>query len=173
VTVHPSPHRGLFSLPPARPRAGKGARTPIDVSRSRASPGEAASSTPRAASPLRRPPRRLERMGRELDLARAGRAASSPCREPGVEVAPDARVQAAARERRFSPGACTCWRGRAAHGGSQPYLPILDLIESYFAIAPDDDERHRRGKWSAALSRRRALDDAIPTCWRCSASASP
>src|SRR5262249_26584601 len=33
-----------------------------------------------------------------------------------------------------------------SHGKASSYLPVIDLLKSYFEIAPEDDERKRREK---------------------------
>ena len=33
-----------------------------------------------------------------------------------------------------------------SHGKASPYLPVIELLKSYFQIQPQDDERKRREK---------------------------
>ena len=35
-----------------------------------------------------------------------------------------------------------------SHGKASPYLPVIELLKSYFQIQPQDDERTRREKVS-------------------------
>ena len=36
-----------------------------------------------------------------------------------------------------------------SHGKASPYLPVIELLKSYFQIQPQDDERTRREKVTA------------------------
>jgi predicted ATPase len=50
-----------------------------------------------------------------------------------------------------------------AHGKAYPYLPLIDLLKSYFQITPADDERHRREKvMGRVLALERGLEAALP-----------
>jgi class 3 adenylate cyclase/predicted ATPase len=50
-----------------------------------------------------------------------------------------------------------------AHGKGYPYLPLIDLLKSYFQIVPQDDERRRREKvMGRVLALDRSLEDALP-----------
>ena len=56
-----------------------------------------------------------------------------------------------------------------SHGKASPYLPVIELLKSYFQIQPQDDERKRREKvigkvldWTAAWKTR------CPICLRSS-----
>jgi class 3 adenylate cyclase/predicted ATPase len=50
-----------------------------------------------------------------------------------------------------------------AHGKAYPYLPLIDLLKSYFQIAPQDDERKRREKITGRiLTLDRNLEDTLP-----------
>src|SRR5262249_32269449 len=50
-----------------------------------------------------------------------------------------------------------------SHGKAYPYLPLLDLLKTYFQIAPHDDERTRREKVTGkVLTLDRGLEDALP-----------
>jgi predicted ATPase len=50
-----------------------------------------------------------------------------------------------------------------SHGKASAYLPVIDLLRSYFKIAPEDDERARREKViGKVLALDRALEDALP-----------
>jgi len=50
-----------------------------------------------------------------------------------------------------------------SHGKASAYLPVLDLLQSYFGIKPEDDSRKRREKVNGkVLTLDRALEDALP-----------
>jgi class 3 adenylate cyclase len=50
-----------------------------------------------------------------------------------------------------------------SHGKASAYLPVIELLNSYFEIAPEDDGRRRREKINGrALTLDRSLQDAIP-----------
>src|SRR5271170_5361782 len=50
-----------------------------------------------------------------------------------------------------------------SHGKASAYLPVVDLLKSYFRIADRDDERTRREKITGkVLALDRALEDALP-----------
>src|SRR5262249_8651496 len=50
-----------------------------------------------------------------------------------------------------------------SHGKTSPYLPVLDLLHSYFAIESGDDARKRREKVNGkVLTLDRTLEDALP-----------
>jgi len=50
-----------------------------------------------------------------------------------------------------------------SHGKAYPYLPLIELLNNYFGILPEDDERKRREKIAGkALMLDRALDEALP-----------
>jgi class 3 adenylate cyclase/tetratricopeptide (TPR) repeat protein len=50
-----------------------------------------------------------------------------------------------------------------SHGKASPYVPVLDLLHSYFGIDPGDEARRRREKvHGKVLTLDRALDDALP-----------
>jgi predicted ATPase/class 3 adenylate cyclase len=50
-----------------------------------------------------------------------------------------------------------------SHGKASAFLPVIDLMRSYFKITPEDDERTRREKvtWRV-LALDRSLEDALP-----------
>jgi class 3 adenylate cyclase/tetratricopeptide (TPR) repeat protein len=49
------------------------------------------------------------------------------------------------------------------HGKASAYLPVIDLLQSYFRIAPEDDTRTRREKVNGkVLTLDRKLEDALP-----------
>jgi class 3 adenylate cyclase/tetratricopeptide (TPR) repeat protein len=50
-----------------------------------------------------------------------------------------------------------------SHGKASAYLPVLDLLQSYFKIAPSDDARTRREKVTGrVVALDRSLEDALP-----------
>jgi class 3 adenylate cyclase/tetratricopeptide (TPR) repeat protein len=50
-----------------------------------------------------------------------------------------------------------------SHGKASAYLPVLDLLQSYFKIAGEDDERTRREKVNGkVLTLDRSLEDTLP-----------
>jgi class 3 adenylate cyclase/tetratricopeptide (TPR) repeat protein len=50
-----------------------------------------------------------------------------------------------------------------SHGKASPYLPVLDLLHTYFKIVSDDDARARREKVTGrVLALDRSLEDALP-----------
>src|SRR5260370_16094838 len=50
-----------------------------------------------------------------------------------------------------------------SHGKASAYLPVIDLLKSYFEIAPEDDERKRREKVAGkVLMLERSLEDTLP-----------
>ena len=50
-----------------------------------------------------------------------------------------------------------------SHGKASPYLPIIELLKSYFEIMPEDDERKRREKVTGkVLILDRSLEDTLP-----------
>jgi class 3 adenylate cyclase/predicted ATPase len=49
------------------------------------------------------------------------------------------------------------------HGKASPYLPVIELLKSYFRIEPRDDERTRREKVTGkVLTLDRSLEDTLP-----------
>src|SRR5712692_5231153 len=50
-----------------------------------------------------------------------------------------------------------------SHGKAYPYLPLIELLNNYFHLTPQDDERHRREKITGrVLTLDRALEDTLP-----------
>ena len=50
-----------------------------------------------------------------------------------------------------------------SHGKASPYLPLIELLKSYFRIEPQDDERSRRQKViGQVLELDRSLEDILP-----------
>src|SRR6266581_9234157 len=50
-----------------------------------------------------------------------------------------------------------------SYGKASPYLPLLELLKSYFQLQPQDDERQRRQKViGKVLELDRSLEDTLP-----------
>src|SRR6185436_10129061 len=50
-----------------------------------------------------------------------------------------------------------------SHGKASPYLPVIELLKSYFDIKAEDDERKRREKVNGkVLTLNRSLEDTLP-----------
>ena len=60
-------------------------------------------------------------------------------------------------------GALTLETYSVSHGKAFAYLPVIELLNDYFAIAPEDDRRRRREKVGGKiLMLDRALEDTLP-----------
>ena len=59
---------------------------------------------------------------------------------------------------------CTVLEGDSvSHGKATAYLPVIELLKSYFRIEPSDDERTRREKVTGkVLNLDRSLEDGLP-----------
>ena len=50
-----------------------------------------------------------------------------------------------------------------SHGKASPYLPVIELLKTYFQMQPQDDERTRREKViGKVLGLERSLEDTLP-----------
>ena len=50
-----------------------------------------------------------------------------------------------------------------SHGQSSPYLPLIELLKTYFQIEPTDDERQRRAKvMGQVLALDKSLEETLP-----------
>ena len=50
-----------------------------------------------------------------------------------------------------------------SHGQTSPYLPVIELLKTYFEVAPEDDERKRREKVTGkVLALDRSLEETLP-----------
>ncbi len=50
-----------------------------------------------------------------------------------------------------------------SHGKAYPYLPLIELLNNYFQLTPQDDERRRREKVGGkVLMLDRSLEDILP-----------
>jgi len=102
----------------------------------------------------------MEALKRAAELARSGRGQIvAAVAEPGV-----------GKSRLFFEFKATSQSGwlvleafSVSHGKASAYLPVLDLLHSYFGIDSDDDTRKRREKViGKVLGLDRALEDALP-----------
>jgi class 3 adenylate cyclase/tetratricopeptide (TPR) repeat protein len=102
----------------------------------------------------------LEQMRRALELARAGHGqVVAAMGEPGV-----------GKSRLFFEFKATVQSGclvleaySVSHGKASAYLPVIDLLKSYFKIATEDDERTRREKVAGkVVILDRTLEDTLP-----------
>ncbi len=60
-------------------------------------------------------------------------------------------------------GALTLETYSVSHGKASAYLPVIELLNDYFAITPEDDRRRRREKVGGKiLMLDRALEDTLP-----------
>lgn len=65
--------------------------------------------------------------------------------------------------RRSGAGCLTLAAYSVSHGKASVYLPVIDLLNSYFRIEPSDDERTRREKINGkVLTLDRSLEDILP-----------
>ena len=59
--------------------------------------------------------------------------------------------------------------GSVSHGRATPYLPVIDLLRSYFRVEPRDGARAIREKVAGKiLTLDRALEPSVYPCWRSS-----
>src|SRR5438552_2424831 len=102
----------------------------------------------------------LDQIRRALEHAKAGHGQIvGVMGEPGV-----------GKSRLFYEFRLTSQRGclvletfSVSHGKAYAYLPLIDLLKTYFHITPQDDERHRREKITGkVLTLDRSLEDTLP-----------
>ena len=63
----------------------------------------------------------------------------------------------------LTSGCLCCEAYSVSHGKASPYLPVIELLKSYFHIQPQDDERKRREKVTGkVLTLDRSLEDTLP-----------
>ena len=62
-----------------------------------------------------------------------------------------------------SPSGCLVLEAYSvSHGKASPYLPVIELLKSYFQIQPQDEERKRREKVTGkVLMLDRSLEDTL------------
>jgi class 3 adenylate cyclase/tetratricopeptide (TPR) repeat protein len=102
----------------------------------------------------------LDRVKHALELARAGHG----------QVLCAAGEAGVGKSRLFYEFNAVATRGclvletfAVSHGKASPYLPVIQLLEDYFAIADSDDLRRRREKAGGkVLMLDRTLDDTLP-----------
>jgi class 3 adenylate cyclase/tetratricopeptide (TPR) repeat protein len=102
----------------------------------------------------------LDQLDKALELARGGRGQIvAAMAEAGVGKS---RLFHEFKMRR--QGECLVLEAFSfSHGKASAYLPVVDLLKSYFRIADRDDERTRREKITGkVLALDRALEDALP-----------
>jgi class 3 adenylate cyclase/DNA-binding winged helix-turn-helix (wHTH) protein len=102
----------------------------------------------------------MDAIARAAEIAKAGHG-QLVCvvAEPGVGKSRLFHEFKASNER--------CWMvleaSSVSYGKASAYLPVIDLLNSYFRIAPEDDTRTRREKVSGkVLTLERKLEDALP-----------
>ena len=71
----------------------------------------------------------------------------------------------------LSQGGCLVLEAYSvSHGKATAYLPVIELLKSYFDIQAGDDERKRREKVTGkVLTLDRSLEETLPYLFRCSA----
>src|SRR5262245_12528684 len=63
----------------------------------------------------------------------------------------------------FQTGCLVLETFSVSHGKAYPYLPLIDLLNNYFQLAPQDDERSRQEKITGkVLTLDRSLEDTLP-----------
>src|SRR5229473_1148527 len=102
----------------------------------------------------------LEQMKRALELARAGHGQIvAAMGEPGV-----GKSRLIFEFKAVAQSGCLVLEAYSvSHGKASAYLPVIDLLRSYFKIAPEDDERARREKVAGKIVMLdRSLEDTLP-----------
>jgi class 3 adenylate cyclase/tetratricopeptide (TPR) repeat protein len=102
----------------------------------------------------------LEQMKHALGLAREGRGQIvAAMGEPGV-----GKSRLFLEFKEVAEAGCLVLEAYSvSHGRSWAYLPVIDLLRSYFDISDDDDERKRREKVTGKLlALERSLEDTLP-----------
>jgi class 3 adenylate cyclase/predicted ATPase len=60
-------------------------------------------------------------------------------------------------------GALVLEASSVSYGKASPYLPVIELLKSYFQVQPQDDERQRKAKvMGQVLTLDRSLEDTLP-----------
>lgn len=102
----------------------------------------------------------LQQLGRALEHAKAGRGSLV-----GVRGAPGVGKSRLFHEFKLtaSSGCLVLETFSFSHGKAYAYLPLIELLKSYFHIVPQDDERKRREKITGkVLTLDRGLEDTLP-----------
>jgi class 3 adenylate cyclase/predicted ATPase len=104
--------------------------------------------------------REMEQMQRALEQAKAGHGQIvGVMGEPGL-----GKSRLFYEFKLTSQGGCLLLEADSvSHGKASPYLPVIELLKSYFQIAQHDDERQRRERViGKVLGLDRALEDTLP-----------
>ena len=104
--------------------------------------------------------REMELLGRPLELARGGHGQIvAVIGEPGV-----GKSRLFHEFKLSSQSGCLLLETfSVSHGKASAYLPVIDLLKSYFQITVEDDERRRREKVIGKLfALERSLEDILP-----------
>ncbi|HZY60048.1 MAG TPA: adenylate/guanylate cyclase domain-containing protein, partial [Candidatus Binataceae bacterium] len=102
----------------------------------------------------------LEQMRRALELARAGHGQIvAAIGDPGV-----GKSRLFFEFKAVAQSGCLVLEAYSvSHGKASAYLPVIDLLKSYFEIVNDDDERKRREKVAGKIViLDRTLEDTLP-----------
>src|SRR5271166_6217612 len=102
----------------------------------------------------------LAQMGRALELARAGHGQIvAAMGEPGV-----GKSRLFFEFKAVAQSGCLVLEAYSVSPGkASAYLPVIDLLKSYFKIAAEDDERARREKLNGKIvTLDRSLEDTLP-----------
>jgi class 3 adenylate cyclase/tetratricopeptide (TPR) repeat protein/ribosomal protein L40E len=102
----------------------------------------------------------LAQMRRALELAREGHGqAVAAMGDPGV-----GKSRLFFEFKAVSQAGCLVLEAYSvSHGKASAYLPVIDLLKTYFKIATEDDERARREKVNGKIiTLDRSLEDTLP-----------
>jgi class 3 adenylate cyclase/tetratricopeptide (TPR) repeat protein len=102
----------------------------------------------------------LEQMKRALELTRNGRGqVIAAMGEPGV-----GKSRLFFEFKAITQSGCMVLEAYSvSHGKASAYLPLIDLLKSYFEITSEDDERKRRERVNGKIiTLDRALEDTLP-----------
>jgi hypothetical protein len=102
----------------------------------------------------------LEQMKRALELASLGHGqVMATIGDPGV-----GKSRLFFEFKAIAQGGCLVLEAYSvSHGKASAYLPVIDLLRSYFEILHEDDERKRREKVNGKIiTLDRALEDTLP-----------
>lgn len=104
--------------------------------------------------------RELEHLRKSLELAKAGHGQIvAMMGEPGV-----GKSRLCYEFKAVSQQSCLVLETFSiSHGKAYPYLPLIELLKSYFQITPQDEEQLRQEKvTSNVLALDRSLEDTLP-----------
>src|SRR5207245_1306718 len=102
----------------------------------------------------------MEQLHRALEQAKAGQGQIvGVMGEPGV-----GKSRLFYEFKLTAPSGCLILEAfSVSYGKASPYLPVIELLKSYFQIRPQDDERSRRERvLGKVLGLDRSLEDALP-----------